>query len=135
MTYHEAFDATGPEPMQPAILSCDPGKEFLTEERCHITELSNSPADEALSVALARVEPGVATRWHRLRDTTERYVILSGHGLVEVGELPPRIVARNDVVVIPPGCRQRITNCGTEDLVFHALCTPRFRAAAYEDSE
>ena len=119
--------------MQPTIIPHDPAKAFFTDERCHITELSNSPADEALSIALARVEPGVTTRWHRLIGTTERYVMLSGQGVVEIGNLPPRAVAPHDVVIIPPGCRQRITNTGSQDLLFHALCTPRFRPPAYED--
>ena len=107
--------------------------ECFTAELCHITELSNSPADEGLSVALARVEPGVTTRWHRLHGIAERYVILAGHGVMELGELPPQPVVPGDVVVIPAGCRQRITNDGECDLLFHALCTPRFRPEAYED--
>jgi mannose-6-phosphate isomerase-like protein (cupin superfamily) len=118
----------------PAILTAR-SAEFFTAELCHITELSNSPADEALSVALARVEPGVTTRWHRLRGIDERYVILAGHGVMELGGLPPLSVALGDVVVIPAGCRQRITNDGAGDLLFHALCTPRFRPEAYEDLE
>ena len=32
-------------------------------------------------------------------------------------------------------CRQRIANTGDEDLIFLALCTPRFRENAYEDIE
>jgi len=118
----------------PAILMAR-SAEFFTAELCHITELSNSPADEALSVALARVEPGVTTRWHRLRGIDERYVILAGHGVMELGGLPPQAVAPGDVVVIPAGCRQRITNDSAGDLLFHALCTPRFRPEVYEDLE
>jgi oxalate decarboxylase/phosphoglucose isomerase-like protein (cupin superfamily) len=30
-------------------------------------------------------------------------------------------------------CRQRITNIGKDDLVFLAICTPRFSQDAYED--
>ena len=50
-----------------------------------------------------------------------------------LGELPAQAVGPGDVVVIPPGCRQRITNTGAEDLIFLALCTPRFRFEVYED--
>lgn len=121
--------------MRHAILAHAAGTEFPTDERCHIKELSNSAADAELSVALARVEPGVTTRWHRLRATAERYVIVAGRGRVEVGDSAPAAVGPNDVVLIPPGCRQRITNTGTIDLVFLALCTPRFAPAAYEDME
>jgi len=121
--------------MKAAVKHANPGDEFYTRERCYITELSNSAADPAASVARARVAPGVTTRWHRLAGTCERYCIISGTGLVEVGELAPQEVSSGDVVLIPPMCRQRITNTGTEDLVFLAVCTPRFVQDAYEDIE
>jgi mannose-6-phosphate isomerase-like protein (cupin superfamily) len=111
----------------------DPTSERLTEERCHILELANHAGDEALSIARARVEPGVCTRWHRLEGITERYLILEGEGLVEVGEHPAQTVKPGEVVLIAPGERQRIRNSGQRDLVFLALCTPRFRWDAYQD--
>ena len=109
-----------------------PEAEFYTAEGCYINELSNIAADAEASIARARVRPGVTTSWHRLAGITERYVLLSGAGKVEVGDLPPQNVAPGDVVLIPPGCRQRITCLGGEDLVFLAICTPRFRPEAYE---
>ena len=39
------------------------------------------------------------------------------------------------MVLIPPGTRQRITNTGDADLIFLAVCTPRFTRVAYEDLE
>lgn len=121
--------------MQPLILTTDETDEYFMEEGCHILELSNSAADEALSIARARVEPGVTTRLHRLADTAERYVILSGSGRVEVSDLPPAHVEAGNVVLIPPAVDQRITNTGDDDLVFLALCTPRFRQENYADTE
>ncbi len=109
--------------------------EFYTNERCYIIELSNTETDPGVSIARARIEPGVATRWHRVNGIAERYMILEGVGLVEVGDLPPREVGPGDVVLIPPSCRQRITNFGKEDLIFLAICSPRFRQEAYEDIE
>jgi len=104
--------------------------EYWFREGCHITEWSNSPADEAVSIARARVEPGQTTRWHRLAETTERYVILEGRGRAEVGD--ERIgVTAGDVVVIPPDQAQRIANTGEADLIFLAICTPRFEPANY----
>lgn len=111
----------------------DPASEQLTEERCHILELANHDGDPALSIARARVEPGVCTRWHRLRGISERYLILEGEGLVEVGAMAAQTVGPGDVVLIAPSERQRIRNSGPRDLVFLALCTPRFRWDAYED--
>jgi mannose-6-phosphate isomerase-like protein (cupin superfamily) len=117
------------------VIRPDRGREVLTPERCHILEMSNSAADEALSVARARVEPGVTTAWHRVQGTAERYVILEGSGEVELGGRPPEAVGPGDVVLIPPGREQRITNSGDEDLVFLALCTPRFQDGNYEAVE
>lgn len=118
--------------MQAKIHKYQPESEFLIPEGCYIIESSNDDNDPQLSIAQARVEPGVTTQWHRLRDTVERYVILSGTGIMEVGDLAPTAVKRGDVVIIPPMYRQRITNDGTDDLIFLALCTPGFRDDAYE---
>lgn len=107
--------------------------EYYFEEGCFIIELHNTPVDPAVSVARARVEPGRTTRWHSLAGIEERYLIVEGSGRVEVGDLAPRDVRPGDAVRIPPGCRQRIANTGTVDLIFLAVCTPRFVAAAYRD--
>jgi len=110
-------------------------QEYFFAEGCFITELSNSADDPDVSVARARLEPGKTTRWHYLQDTGERYVMLQGVGVVEVGELPPQRVVAGDVVVIPPMVRQRISNAGADDLIFLAICSPRFTEAAYVDLE
>ena len=119
--------------MKPDILRYKPDAEFFIDEQCYINELSNTDNDASLSIARARVRPGVSTHWHRLRGTVERYVVLEGTGRVEVGELPAQDVGAQDVIIIPAGCRQRITNTGSADLVFLALCSPRFEAGCYEE--
>ena len=119
--------------LQPHIRRHTAAAEYYTDERCYINELANIEADPATSIAQARVRVGVTTRWHRLEGITERYVILSGLGRVEVGELAPQQVGPGDVVMIPPGCRQRIACLGDTELIFLAICTPRFRPEAYED--
>jgi mannose-6-phosphate isomerase-like protein (cupin superfamily) len=121
--------------MKPRIKHFDPAAEYFTPELCHINELANTADDPEASVARARVAPGVTTHWHRLAVTTERYVILEGRGRVEIGDLRAQEVGPGDVVLIPPDCRQRITNVGAGDLIFLAICTPRFRPDAYEDLE
>jgi mannose-6-phosphate isomerase-like protein (cupin superfamily) len=109
------------------------GQEYLfVAEGCYITELSNTPSDPEVYIAKARVEPGVTTAWHRLSGVTERYCILSGAGVAEVGDGPPKDVGPGDVIIIPPMQRQRITNPGKEDLIFLAICNPRFTEACYE---
>jgi mannose-6-phosphate isomerase-like protein (cupin superfamily) len=119
--------------MKESIRPVRPEKEYFTPEGCFILELSNSPEDPGLSIARARVAPGVTTRWHRLRDTAERYVVLEGQGRAEIGGLAPQDVGPGDVVLIPPSSRQRITNIGQGELVFLAICSPRFTNEAYEE--
>lgn len=121
--------------MKETIKKQDLSHEFYTSEKCFITELSNTQDDPDLSIARARVKLGVTTNWHGLKKTTERYYIINGKGLVEIGKLPPQEVATGDIVIIPPMCRQRITNIASEDLVFLAICTPRFLNEVYEDIE
>jgi len=117
------------------FLSCDvDDQEYWFREGCYIAELSNGADDEAVSIARARVLKNGVTRWHRLSGTTERYVIIKGHGRAEVGD-QARTVAAGDVVIIPPDVPQRIVNEGREDLVFLAICTPRFRPENYQDLE
>jgi len=118
--------------MRPRIKTCPDAEEIYFQEGCFITELSNSGDDPQVSVARARVEPGVTTRWHRLSGITERYVIIEGTGRVELDGLSPREVGTGDVVIIPSGVAQRITNTGSGDLVFLAICSPRFTADAYQ---
>ena len=118
----------------PLILKSELDEYFFESEGCYITELSNSEVDPDLSIAQARVEPGVTTSWHRLKNTSERYCILSGVGIAEIGETEKRKVCSGDVVLIPPMQRQRITNTGKEDLVFLAICTPRFEEHNYEQT-
>lgn len=121
--------------MQPDILKLDPSAEYFFEEGCYIIELLNRDDDAALSIARARVAAGKSTRWHRLHHTVERYQILAGNGVVEVGDLPATPVQAGDTVLIPAGVRQRIHNRGDDDLIFLALCTPRFLPEHYEDLE
>lgn len=121
--------------MEYAVIRSDLAAEFETEERCHILELSSSPLDPGVSIARARVEPGVTTARHRLNGLDERYVMLTGRGRVEIGDHPPAVVGPGDVVLIPSGTEQRITNLGREDLTFLCICDPRWDSACYEDLE
>ena len=118
---------------QPLYQQCDERQEYLSQERCHILEVSNGPEDSAVSLARARVAPGETTRWHRVVDTEERYFILSGQGRVEIGDDEPMSISVGDVVGIPAGVRQRVTNTADQDLVFLCICTPRFEWRHYEE--
>ena len=112
--------------MQPCVKNLDASTEIYIDEGCYITELSNSKDDPELSIARARVKPGVTTKLHKLRNTIERYVILEGEGVVELGDGLVEKLHKHDVVIIPSNCPQKITNSGELDLVFLVVCSPRF---------
>lgn len=121
--------------MQAEIKYARDAVEFETEERCHIIEVANDSGDPQVSIARARVTPGVTTAWHALDGSAERYLIVSGRGLAEVEGLAPAEVGPGDVVRIPPGARQRIANIGDTDLLFYAICSPRYRDELYRALE
>ncbi len=121
--------------MQPKIKRMADVIEFETDERCYISEIANDPEDERVSIARARVKPGEITAWHKLLGITERYIITKGRGIVEVDDRPATPVEVGDVVIIPPGCPQRIRNTGDGNLIFFAVCTPRFVQEAYVDMD
>lgn len=105
--------------------------EYYFEENCFITELLNAADDPVVSVARVRVLPGEITGWHWLNGITERYLILGGTGFAQVGNDAEVEVGEGDTVCIPPGIGQRIRNSGTGDLIFLAVCTPRFEPEKY----
>jgi len=117
------------------IFNTPNSQEYFFDEGCFILEMLNSETDPDVSIARARVEPGKTTRFHRLKGVSERYVIQKGSGLVYVADEPAQEVQEGSVVFIPAGVRQKIYNKGSEDLVFLAVCSPRFTLACYEDCE
>jgi len=110
-------------------------QEHWFKEGCYIQEIGNDADDPDVSVARARVRPGEQTSWHRLEGVVERYLIVAGSGTVEIGDLAPAGVGSGDLVLIPAGVRQRIRNDGSDDLVFYAICSPRFSAGCYRGPE
>lgn len=118
--------------MKQKIVKAKSLSEYLTPERCFIAENYSS---SAVSIARARVEAGVTTVAHHLRGVEEIYVITSGKGKVSVGNLQPAEVEAGDVVVIPAGTSQKITNTGNTDLIFYCICTPKFTENCYCNEE
>ena len=123
--------------MKPKIVKATSLKEFLTPEGCFVSENWGlvSFGDEAVSIARARVEPNVTTKAHHLEGVQEIYLIVKGKGKVQIGGLKPANVAEGDVVLIPEGTSQKITNLGKTDLVFYCICTPAFTQDCYRDEE
>jgi len=121
--------------MTAVIQRQDLRQEVPTSERCFIYETWNEESDRAVSVARARVEPGVTTQLHALDGIEERYLIVEGSGRVEVAGGAALPVEPGDLAFIPAGASQRITNSGDVDLVFYCICTPPFVPEAYIDLE
>lgn len=107
-------------------------KEYDIRERCSVAELLNDESLTDISVARCRVLPGVTTELHALSGAHEVYLILSGSGEVIDGSGgSSEAVVTDDVVVILPDAPQSIRNIGDDDLIFLAICTPRFRHDRY----
>jgi mannose-6-phosphate isomerase-like protein (cupin superfamily) len=120
--------------MKNPLFPANASNEFLTRERCYITELFNVPEEARLSLARCRVTPGVTTELHCLA-VDEWYYIEQGTGRMEVGDGQPFIVGPGDTVAIDRGVAQRIHNSGDIDLVFQCLCVPRFAVEHYQPLE
>ena len=106
--------------------------EYFFKEGCFITELHNTPDDPVVSIAKVRVLPGETTQWHKLHDTRELYLILTGSGVAEKANQEPVILMPGEIFDILPDQQQRIHNPGPGELVFLAICTPRFKEENYQ---
>ncbi len=121
--------------MKPHVVRPAESAELATPELCRILESWNAGEDPAVSIARARVAPGITTKNHRLKGVVERYVIVEGRGRVVIGDGVREEVFPGDVVIIPAGVEQKIANIGASDLVFYCICTPRFTPECYESLE
>ena len=119
----------------PEVCRPDESAEFFTGERCHILETWNDVRDPGVSVARARVEPGLRTELHVLDGVAERYLVTQGTGQLELDGQAPIAVAPGDFVYIPAGVTQRITSTGADDLIFYCICTPAWREGVYRGLE
>ena len=108
--------------------------EFWTGERCYITELLNDATSPDVSLAIARIEPGVRTQLHSLTGIEEIYIVRAGRGVIEVDGVEQELAA-GDQAIVPASAAQRITNTGDDDLRCYCLCRPRFRPGCYVDME
>ncbi|WP_353436738.1 cupin domain-containing protein [Mycobacterium tuberculosis] len=68
---------------------------------------------------------GAETVWHRLQATDEIYFVLSGRGLVSVGDESGE-VGPGDAVWIPAGVPQKIRALGSVPLTFLCACGPAY---------
>jgi len=105
---------------------------YYFKEGCWITELWNEDSDSEVSIAKVSLPAGQKTLPHYLANTSERYLITAGTGMVYLQNQSARKVTAGDVVYIQPGIIQSIANPETQtDLEFLAICSPRFEEKNY----
>ena len=93
-----------------------------------LIDRTTSPITQC-SLAEETLPPGCAVTPHYHRDLEEIYYIVSGEGLMTVGE-NSREVGVGDAVYIPRGHRHSLKNTGTEPIKLILVCGPAF---FYED--
>ncbi len=104
-------------------------KEIIAGDNSILKEILSPLRDDidvGYSLALAKVEPGKTTRKHRLKTSSEVYVILHGKGLMHIDDETAE-VREGHIIYIPSGAIQRIKNTGDEDLVFLCIVEPPWR--------
>ena len=108
-------------------------KEIIALDQTVLRELLHpDTADVAFrySLAHAAVQPGLASKPHKL-SASEVYYILEGEGIMHIdGE--SSAVAAGQAIYIPPHGVQHIENTGNGDLKFLCIVDPAWRA---EDEE
>lgn len=105
-------------------------------ERLRILEVTTGRDDPDVSIARARVEPGVTTELHSLTGVDERYLVVSGGGEMNLDASDEWFeIGPGDVVAIPAGVAQRVRNSHGEDLVFYCVCSPAFSESCYRALE
>ena len=100
---------------------------FSATDGCRIQEIihpKNDQISENISLAMAEVAPGKATRPHKL-SMLEIYYILEGKGLMHIGGETAEVHS-GQAVYIPPLEIQHIENIGPEPLRFLCICHPEY---------
>ena len=107
------------------VRQIDNQQAFVTKDGSSIREIinhGNAPMGEQ-SLAEARLPAGLGTARHYHKASEEIYYILSGTGVLEVGD-ESREVGAGDGILIPAGSWHRIT--AKDDMVFLCCCAPRY---------
>ena len=100
---------------------------FITKDGSEIRELlaHRNSVVRNQSLAEARVPVGASTQEHYHVQTEEIYYITHGAGRIRIaGET--RDVKTGDAIAIPPGCKHKLWNTGTELLRLLCCCAPAY---------
>lgn len=122
--------------MRAGLFRAREADEFATRERLRILEVTTGHDDSGVSIARARVAPGVTTELHSLTGVDERYLVVSGRGEMNLDASEEWFeIGAGDVVAIPAGIAQRVRNPHDEDLIFYCVCSPAFSESCYRSLE
>lgn len=107
-----------------ALHSCEP---FVTKDGSTIRELLShrNSSIRKQSLAEATIPPGVATQSHYHIVTEEIYYILSGNGIMHLGDRTVS-VGPGDAIAIPPGTVHWIINPQSVELKLLCCCAPGY---------
>ena len=114
------------------IVNLNDVKPFITKDTSEIREII-SPANTSIknqSIAEATVAVDMSTETHYHNKSEETYYIIEGKGEITI-ENEIRDVTIGDGIVILPGKRHSILNCGVIPLKFICFCTPAY---SHEDT-
>jgi len=102
-----------------------------TRHGSEIRSLIDRTTSEIRRCSLAEevLPPGCAVTPHHHRELEEIYYILSGSGVMTVGE-ESREVSAGDAIYVPRGERHTLNNTGSEPIRLLLVCGPAF---FYED--
>lgn len=101
---------------------------------CEFLHPGREKLDLPYSIAHAILQPGAASLPHRLKTSTEVYLILVGEGEMRI-DCEMAQVRPGQAVLIPPGSWQHIRNTGDTILEFICIVSPFWKADDEEVDE
>jgi len=106
---------------------------YITRDGSTIRELMHplQHGNRLQSLAEATVAPGASTQLHLHHQSEEIYHVISGHGVMTLGE-ERFSIGVGDSVCIAPGTPHAVQNTGENDLVFLCCCAPPY---SHQDTE
>jgi len=111
------------------VKSLDQCERIVANDLTELRELLHPVHDGipvGYSLAHAVIQPGQRSIRHHLEGASEVYYLLSGRGIMHVGD-EAREVEAGDALLIPPGAVQFLENTGDVPITFLAIVEPAWQ--------